>query len=40
VPDDQIRSKTQGLSPDAAVAVMTYAGDLFSWYAGSIDADV
>jgi PKD repeat protein len=23
-----------------AVAVMTYAGDLFSWYAGSIEADV
>ena len=25
---------------DAHVAVMTYAGDLFSWYAGSVDADV
>ena len=28
------------LSHDEKVAVMTYAGDLFSWYAGSIDADV
>ncbi|MEI8308376.1 MAG: hypothetical protein WCF99_15060 [Chloroflexales bacterium] len=28
------------LSQDEKVAVMTYAGDLFSWYAGSIDADV
>lgn len=25
---------------DVHVAVMTYAGDLFSWYAGSVDADV
>ena len=29
-----------GLSPDEKVAVMTYAGDMFSWYAGSITADV
>jgi hypothetical protein len=28
------------LSHDENVAVMTYAGDLFSWYAGSIEADV
>lgn len=28
------------LSHDEKVAVMTYAGDLFSWYAGSVDADV
>ena len=28
------------LSQDEKVAVMTYAGVLFSWYAGSIDADV
>ena len=40
ITDDQVKSKTQGLSPDAAVAVMTYAGDLFSWYAGSLTADV
>ena len=25
---------------DEKVAVMTYGGDLFSWYAGSVDADV
>jgi hypothetical protein len=28
------------LSHDEKVAVMTYAGDLFSWYAGSLEADV
>jgi hypothetical protein len=30
----------RGRSHDVKVAVMTYAGDLFSWYAGSLDADV
>ncbi len=39
ITDDQIRAKMQGLPQGTAVAVMTYAGDLFSWYAGSIDAD-
>jgi len=34
-PDDM-----RGLGRDVKVAVMTYAGDLFSWYAGSIEADV
>jgi hypothetical protein len=34
-PDDM-----RTLSHDEKVAVMTYAGDLFSWYAGSLDADV
>ena len=33
-------SELRGLSGDAKVAVMTYAGDMFSWYAGSIEADV
>ena len=28
------------LSHDEKVAVMTYAGDMFSWYAGSVTADV
>ncbi|MEI7771683.1 MAG: hypothetical protein WCI67_16955 [Chloroflexales bacterium] len=28
------------LSRDEKIAVMTYAGDLFSWYAGSVEADV
>lgn len=35
---DQIDKKT--LTHDEHVAVMTYAGDLFSWYAGNIEADV
>ena len=30
----------QGLPKGTAVAVMTYASDLFSWYAGSVAADV
>ncbi|MBI3172450.1 MAG: DUF1566 domain-containing protein [Chloroflexi bacterium] len=30
----------QGLSHDEKVATMTYAGDMFSWYAGSMQADV
>jgi hypothetical protein len=30
----------RGLDQDVKVAVMTYAGDLFSWYAGSVEADV
>ncbi len=33
-------SELRGLSHDTKVAVMTYAGDMFSWYAGSVDADV
>jgi hypothetical protein len=33
---DELRS----LDHDVKVAVMTYAGDMFSWYAGSIEADV
>ncbi len=35
---DQLRE--QGLSRDENVAIMTYAGDIFSWYMGSIEADV
>jgi hypothetical protein len=30
----------RGLERDVKVAVMTYAGDMFSWYAGSVEADV
>ena len=30
----------RGLPQGTSVAVMTYAGDLFSWYAGSVEADV
>ena len=40
ITDDQVRSKMQGLPQGTSVAVMTYAGDLFSWYAGSLTADV
>lgn len=40
ITDDQVRTRMAGLPQGAGVAVMTYAGDLFSWYAGSIDADV
>ena len=39
-PDVQEPDDMRGLGRDAKVAVMTYAGDLFSWYAGSIEADV
>jgi PKD repeat protein len=39
VTDSQIRSRMQGLPQGTSVAVMTYASDLFSWYAGSLDAD-
>jgi len=30
----------RGLDRDVKVAAMTYAGDMFSWYAGSVEADV
>lgn len=30
----------RGMSHDAHVAVMTYASEMFSWYAGSLEADV
>jgi hypothetical protein len=33
-------AELQGLTQDVKVAVMTYAGDMFSWYAGSVQADV
>jgi hypothetical protein len=36
----QVDAKMKALPRDTSVAVMTYAGDLFSWYAGSVDADV
>ena len=40
ITQDQVQEKLAGLEPGEGVAVMTYAGDLFSWYAGSIAADV
>ena len=35
-----VQKLLQGTSNDVCVAVMGYAGDLFSWYAGSVAADV
>jgi hypothetical protein len=35
-----VMSRLRGLTNDEAVAVMTYAGDLYSWYAGSVTSDV
>ena len=35
-----IKAKMQSLPPGSAVLVMTYASDLFAWYAGSVEADV
>jgi hypothetical protein len=39
-PDVEEPAALKGLSRDEKEAVMTYAGDMFSWYAGSIEADV
>jgi hypothetical protein len=36
----QIDARLRGLPEGTSVAVMTYASDLFSWYAGSVEADV
>jgi Spy/CpxP family protein refolding chaperone len=38
-PTVQEPSDLRGLSQDEKVAVMTYAGDMFSWHAGSVEAD-
>lgn len=40
--DSTLSDPLQGLhlDPDVNVAVMTYASEMYSWYAGSIDADV
>ena len=40
ITNDQIKSKMQKLPQGTAQDVMTYASDIFSWYAGSLDADV
>jgi hypothetical protein len=37
---DQVDPHALGLTNDEYVAVMTYAGDLFSWYAGNVAKDV
>lgn len=38
--DTAVRDLMKGVSHDVSVALMTYAGDLYSWYVGSLDADV
>jgi hypothetical protein len=38
--ESKVRDRMKGVSHDVSVAIMTYAGDLFSWYTGSLDADV
>ena len=38
--DVQEPEDVRGLDRDTKVAVMTYAADLYSWYAGSVEADV
>ena len=37
---NQVGARMKGLPQGTGVAVMTYARDLFSWYAGSVEADV
>jgi hypothetical protein len=39
-PDVGDQLDPQSMDHDTHVAVMTYAGDLFSWYMGSVEADV
>ncbi len=39
-PEAEEPSDIQGLDRDVKVAVMTYAGDMFSWYLGSVESDV
>jgi hypothetical protein len=40
ITDAQVRDRLQGLPQETGLAGMTYASDLFSWYAGSVEADV
>ncbi len=40
ITDAQIASKVSGLAQGSKVAVMTYASDIYSWYAGSLEADI
>jgi hypothetical protein len=40
ITDDQVKDRMRSLPRGTAVAVMTYASDLYSWYAGSVEADV
>ena len=38
--ETQVASKLAGLPQGTQTLVMTYAGDLFSWYASTVDADI
>jgi len=38
--DTTVRDLMKGVSHDVSIALMTYAGDLYSWYVGSLDSDV
>jgi hypothetical protein len=40
ITDAQISAKMSSLAQGSKVAVMTYASDIYSWYAGSLEADV
>ena len=40
ISDAQIASKTAALAQGSKVAVMTYASDIYSWYAGTLEADI
>ena len=40
ITDAQINSKMTGMAQGTKVAVMTYASDIYSWYAGSLEADI
>jgi hypothetical protein len=40
ITDAQISAKMSGLAQGSKVAVMTYASDIYSWYAGSLEADI
>ncbi len=40
ITDAQIQSRMQTLPAGSAVAIMTYASDIYSWYNGSLAADV
>ena len=40
ITDAQISSKMTGLPQGTATLIMTYASDIYSWYAGSLAADV
>ena len=40
ITDAQINSKMSALPQGSAVSVMTYASDIYSWYAGSLEADI